>query len=230
MPDGLRGASRPPIQWSGEIEPKRSLMERVIVIGAGVGGLAAAVRLQNAGYQVALYEKEPQVGGKMNRICEKGFTFDVGPDHRHDARAVPRGLRSLRARPRRLRSHEEGRAAHGDSVRPRRTHAAVERPVRPDRRLGGRERRGRAGLLRVPGASVQALPHRERQLPRAVVPWSRFDFYNPKSLVAGVRLHTLGRRVLVGGPATCTTTGCARRWRSRRSTSASRPTRGHRST
>ena len=54
-------------------------MERVIVIGAGVGGLAAAVRLQNAGYQVALYEKEPQVGGKMNRICEKGFTFDVGP-------------------------------------------------------------------------------------------------------------------------------------------------------
>lgn len=35
-------------------------MERVIVIGAGVGGLAAAVRLQNAGYQVALYEKEPQ--------------------------------------------------------------------------------------------------------------------------------------------------------------------------
>ena len=54
-------------------------MERVIVIGAGVGGLAAAVRLQNAGYQVALYEKEPQVGGKMSRIREEGFTFDVGP-------------------------------------------------------------------------------------------------------------------------------------------------------
>ena len=45
-------------------------MERVIVIGAGVGGLAAAVRLQNAGYQVALYEKEPQVGGKMANLGE----------------------------------------------------------------------------------------------------------------------------------------------------------------
>ena len=54
-------------------------MKRVIVIGAGVAGLAAAARLQHAGYEVTLFEKEPLVGGKMNQIREEGFTFDVGP-------------------------------------------------------------------------------------------------------------------------------------------------------
>ncbi|GCF94212.1 dehydrosqualene desaturase [Enterococcus florum] len=54
-------------------------MKNVIVIGAGVAGLSAAVRLQKLGYQVHLYEKERQVGGKMNQIKQEGFTFDVGP-------------------------------------------------------------------------------------------------------------------------------------------------------
>ncbi|MDA9472173.1 phytoene desaturase family protein [Enterococcus sp. 5H] len=54
-------------------------MKKVIVIGAGAAGLAAAVRLQNSGYDVHLYEKNPQVGGKMYQIKEQGFTFDVGP-------------------------------------------------------------------------------------------------------------------------------------------------------
>ena len=54
-------------------------MKRVIVVGAGAAGLAAAVRLRHAGYDVALYEKEPKVGGKMSRITGAGFTFDVGP-------------------------------------------------------------------------------------------------------------------------------------------------------
>ncbi|MEG0504385.1 MAG: NAD(P)-binding protein, partial [Raoultibacter sp.] len=54
-------------------------MKRVIVVGAGVGGLAAAIRLQHAGYEVELYEKEPRVGGKMNQIQGDGFSFDVGP-------------------------------------------------------------------------------------------------------------------------------------------------------
>ncbi len=45
-------------------------MKRVIVIGAGVAGLAAAARLQHAGYEVTLFEKEPLVGGKMNQIRE----------------------------------------------------------------------------------------------------------------------------------------------------------------
>lgn len=54
-------------------------MKKNIVIGAGVAGLSAAVRLQKLGYEVTLYEKDRQVGGKMNQIKTAGFTFDLGP-------------------------------------------------------------------------------------------------------------------------------------------------------
>lgn len=54
-------------------------MKRVNVVGAGTAGLAAAVRLQNEGYDVHLYEKNDKVGGKMFQIKEQGFVFDVGP-------------------------------------------------------------------------------------------------------------------------------------------------------
>lgn len=39
-------------------------MKRVLVIGAGIAGLSAAIRLQNAGYQVEIYEKNAMPGGK----------------------------------------------------------------------------------------------------------------------------------------------------------------------
>lgn len=55
------------------------MKKKVIVIGAGVAGLASAIRLQHAGYQVALYEKQPTPGGKMNRIEIDGYKFDLGP-------------------------------------------------------------------------------------------------------------------------------------------------------
>lgn len=55
------------------------MRKKVIVIGAGVSGLASACRLQKDGYDVTLYEKFDKVGGKMNQIKENGFTFDVGP-------------------------------------------------------------------------------------------------------------------------------------------------------
>ena len=54
-------------------------MKKIVVIGAGVSSLSAAVRLQKLGYDVHLYEKEAQPGGKMNQIKQDGFTFDVGP-------------------------------------------------------------------------------------------------------------------------------------------------------
>ncbi|WP_404458900.1 phytoene desaturase family protein [Oceanobacillus kapialis] len=53
--------------------------KRVIVIGAGVAGLASAIRLQHEGYQVALYEKEAIPGGKMHKIEKDGYQFDLGP-------------------------------------------------------------------------------------------------------------------------------------------------------
>ena len=53
--------------------------KKVVVIGAGVAGLASAIRLQHAGYDVELYEKEGMPGGKMHRIEKDGFKFDLGP-------------------------------------------------------------------------------------------------------------------------------------------------------
>ncbi len=53
--------------------------KKVIVIGAGVAGLSAAIRLQNAGYNVEIYEQEEMPGGKMHQIMADGHTFDVGP-------------------------------------------------------------------------------------------------------------------------------------------------------
>ena len=51
----------------------------VSVIGAGVAGLASAIRLQHAGYDVTLYEKEGIPGGKMNVVEKDGYRFDLGP-------------------------------------------------------------------------------------------------------------------------------------------------------
>ena len=50
-----------------------------IVVGAGFGGLASAVRLQAAGHQVTLIEKRAQLGGRAGQIKADGFTFDTGP-------------------------------------------------------------------------------------------------------------------------------------------------------
>ncbi len=53
--------------------------ERIVVVGGGLGGLAAAIRLAAAGYRVHLLEKNDQVGGKLNIVQEDGYTFDRGP-------------------------------------------------------------------------------------------------------------------------------------------------------
>ena len=50
-----------------------------IVIGAGFGGLALAIRLQSAGVQTTLLEKRDQPGGRAYVYRDQGFTFDAGP-------------------------------------------------------------------------------------------------------------------------------------------------------
>ena len=51
----------------------------VLIVGAGLGGLATALRLVKQGYQVEIIEKNAQAGGRLNQLKKDGFTFDVGP-------------------------------------------------------------------------------------------------------------------------------------------------------
>lgn len=53
--------------------------QQAIVIGAGLGGLAAAIRLQAAGLQVTLVEARAHPGGRAYQLKTEGFTFDMGP-------------------------------------------------------------------------------------------------------------------------------------------------------
>ncbi len=55
------------------------MSQRVIIIGAGPGGLATAMRLASQGYQVDLYEAEDRVGGRMRGFNSGPYAFDTGP-------------------------------------------------------------------------------------------------------------------------------------------------------
>ncbi|MBY8872810.1 phytoene desaturase [Micromonospora sp. PLK6-60] len=58
-------------------------MARIVVVGAGVGGLATAARLAATGHQVTVLEQAGTVGGKLGRYAhhtaEGSFHFDTGP-------------------------------------------------------------------------------------------------------------------------------------------------------
>lgn len=57
----------------------QNVNKSVIVIGGGLGGISAAISLKQKGYDVALYEKNDHIGGKVNRLEQDGFGFDLGP-------------------------------------------------------------------------------------------------------------------------------------------------------
>ncbi|WP_257545022.1 phytoene desaturase [Sphingopyxis sp. DBS4] len=54
-------------------------MKRAIVIGAGFGGLALAIRLQSAGIETTIVEARDKPGGRAYHWTREGFTFDAGP-------------------------------------------------------------------------------------------------------------------------------------------------------
>lgn len=54
-------------------------MKHILILGAGIGGLSAAIHLAAKGYRVTMLEQNPAVGGKMSEIQADGFRFDTGP-------------------------------------------------------------------------------------------------------------------------------------------------------
>ena len=54
-------------------------MTRVVIIGAGFGGLAAGIRLLAQGHGVTMVEKLDTPGGRASVFRQDGFTFDAGP-------------------------------------------------------------------------------------------------------------------------------------------------------
>ncbi len=53
--------------------------KKVVVIGAGLGGMSAAISLAAAGFKVEVHEKNDRPGGKLNVLKKDGFSFDLGP-------------------------------------------------------------------------------------------------------------------------------------------------------
>ncbi|MFE9421845.1 phytoene desaturase family protein [Kitasatospora sp. NPDC006697] len=54
-------------------------MARIVIVGAGISGLAAAARLATLGHRVTVYEAAPGPGGMVGRYRRDGFAFDTGP-------------------------------------------------------------------------------------------------------------------------------------------------------
>lgn len=53
--------------------------KKAIVIGAGIAGIAAAIRLAQQGWQVTIIEKNAYAGGKLSHFSRDGYQFDAGP-------------------------------------------------------------------------------------------------------------------------------------------------------
>lgn len=55
------------------------MSKRIGIVGAGLGGLSAAIRLANVGFKVDVYEQNSSPGGKAAQFSKNGFRFDKGP-------------------------------------------------------------------------------------------------------------------------------------------------------
>jgi phytoene desaturase len=54
-------------------------MKKAIIIGAGIAGIASAIRLKAKGYDVEVFEANNYAGGKLSQIEGNGYRFDAGP-------------------------------------------------------------------------------------------------------------------------------------------------------
>ena len=53
--------------------------KKAIIIGAGIAGIASAIRIKNLGYDVIVFESNKKAGGKLNEKKIGEYRFDMGP-------------------------------------------------------------------------------------------------------------------------------------------------------
>lgn len=54
--------------------------KKIVILGAGISGLATAYLLNKYGFDVTILEKKKEVGGSMESVCDNNFLFDRGPN------------------------------------------------------------------------------------------------------------------------------------------------------
>src|SRR3989440_5119896 len=70
---------RAPPERGGRVRTVSGPTGHVVVVGAGLGGLACALHLAAAGREVTVVEREGVPGGRAGRLTLDGYTFDTGP-------------------------------------------------------------------------------------------------------------------------------------------------------
>ena len=110
-------------------------MSRVVVIGAGLSGLAAACHLTGRGYEVTVVERDALPGGRSGQLSRDGFTFDTGPTVLTMRNLVADALEAVEtdidvALPmRRLDTAYRARYSDGSTIHVRHGRAAMRREI-----------------------------------------------------------------------------------------------------
>jgi phytoene desaturase len=55
------------------------MKKNITILGSGFSSLSAACYLADYGYDVTVYEKNSQIGGRARQLKKDGFLFDMGP-------------------------------------------------------------------------------------------------------------------------------------------------------
>ena len=59
--------------------PETVQASKVTIVGGGIAGLTAALRLRELGFAVEIFEKGPRLGGNLSAVKVKGTYYDVYP-------------------------------------------------------------------------------------------------------------------------------------------------------
>src|SRR6185295_7967274 len=73
-----RSSIRPGLREAG-MRKVTGRTDRVVIVGAGLGGLACALHLAGTGRDVTILEREAVPGGRAGRLSVRGYEFDTGP-------------------------------------------------------------------------------------------------------------------------------------------------------